>query len=600
MKKMLCCAFFLLILGHCVTVFAQCPSPSVIYGSRKTPLIEELGANRYGLTRSWYNQVRVHRAVAEVEHFLLHQGTIFAVSTDSRLHAIDAETGATLWIESLGLPSVICQMPSANSRMVGLIAGMDLIILDRVTGKRIFETAIHGVVGSGCVLSEKYVYVPQVTGRIMAWPLVEVVEESLLDAPADETPVDVDEERDAHDEALARIKQAVESAKAALIEKDPPKETPTLRLEAPKSIPVECQSFGTVFAPPEIATQNYLDEYVSWPTIQGDLYIGSIGESTRDQFDLLYKARISPQAMFFQFNSAVESDWVVRRDIYFRPTYCPPIFLDENGFLDENPDNPIVPKVKTFKNRNDTTDIFGQESLEDESEEDASENERAIPNMVLVGNAAGYVVAVNDLDGSVLWSYAMTNPVSQRVAAIKNRVYACSFGGGMYALEAKTGKELWFSPGVENFIAESANHIYVTNIRREIAILDRKDGKVLSAFCAIPFDYTIENHDTDRIYLVTKTGLIQSLHEIAQVTPLKHRPTSADLVAYTARLVEKARGEKSDRPRPEPVTPPSGVGSGGFEEDDSWDTDSDDDAGFGGDDSGFGSDGFDEDDFDFE
>jgi len=181
----------------------------------------------------------------------------------------------------------------------------------------------------------------------------------------------------------------------------------------------------------------------------------------------------------------------------------------------------------------------------------------------------------------VYWKFVASNPVVERVILVQNHVYACELHGGMYCLDAKSGDELWFAPGITQFIAESKEFIYATNFRREISILDpkgfeieektgRKIVRTLTTIPAVAFDFVLDNFETDRIYVGTASGLFQCLHEIYQSEPIKQRLNRIDLAEQ---LQAEIAASSEQRPKRQPVearpaTPVSvPIFGSGFEDD---------------------------------
>ena len=613
MKNLFCISLFLMTLGQCIIAWGQSASPFSAVQTRKVPLFVEQEVQRFGLTRSWFNQIALDQRKFSIRHVLLQDGTVFIVSCDARLHAIDAETGATLWVVEVGDQETICMAPSANSRMVGLLGGTNLQIFDRKTGRKLWENTVSGVPGAGCVLSEKHVYLPLASGRILAWPLEEEILKRSL-PPELEDAQNGGQPQDAHDRVLAELRLALDEIRASLREKVPPVAEDPFRLKPPTFIPMECQSFGLSLIQPIITAETETDEYLVWPTVHGDVYFGSIGESVKNTFALLYRVRIAPQA--YSYDSApfatennrpistsqgLSYDWVAPRTIASQLTYSPRQVLSkeesEKNVPQEEMDDPFAKRVTARSKfaapqfgdfddddifggfEEDDDDLFGNFEEEDEEESffpeeegearnnlfgpvpaqnglqndlvaSQTENgEEIIPSMILVGNVAGFVVAINDFNGEVIWKFVAANPVYQRVVIVKKHVYACTLHGGMYCLNAKDGEELWYTEGITQFIAESNDYVYALNFRREIAILDRKTGRVQTTLPVMPFDFFLENHETDRIYAGTENGLLQCLREIHLPDPVKHRPNRKDLAEQLQAAIAEA-GEQRATSRP--------------------------------------------------
>ena len=633
MKNLFWTALFLVTLGQCTVTWGQSAPPFSAVQTRKTPLFVEREVQRFGLTRSWFNQISVDQKRYSVKHVLLQDGTLFAVSDDAQLHAIDAETGATLWVAELGDQGTVCMAPAANSRMVAVLGGTNLQIFDRITGRKLWENQVSGTPGAGCALSERHVYLPLISGRILAWPLEEAVAQRLLPPEIEDVQAKV-QPKDDHERVLVELSSALDEIRASLREKAPPVAKEPFRLKPPTFIPMECQSFGETLIQPIITRETETDEYLVWPTVRGDVYFSCIGETVKNVFTLLYRVRIAPQAFSFDSVGGISVDWVAPRTVLSQAIYSPQQVLpkeissdtpeelqeegkgeaadpfavksnvqskfaapqdfdfgdeeeEENvfsgGFDEEEEEQPLPKPTRPSEN------VLAPEPAENTFQDDltasiAESDEEIIPSMILVGNVAGFVAAINDSNGELLWKFIATHPVIERVIIVKNHVYACALRAGMYCLNAKNGDELWYTEGIVQFIAESNHYVYALNSRREIAILDRKTGQVQTTIPVMPFDFFLDNYETDRIYAGTNNGLFQCLHEIPLTDPLKHRLNRMDLAEQLQTAIAETREQQPiRRPPATPSTVPTSVPDfgGGF--------DSSEESPFGGTDEDFPS-----------
>ena len=604
MNKLFWTAMFLLTLGQCTIGLGQTAPPFSSVQSRKVPLFIEREVERFGLTRSWFNQLSLNQERNKVKYTLLQDGTLFVVTDDARLHALDAENGATLWISELGDPGTICMAPAANSRMVAVLGGTNLQIFDRKTGRKIWENTVSGIPGAGCALSEKHIYLPLTSGRILAWPLEEEKPKKTIQPELEQSSQAPPE--NVHAQVLLELQLALDGIRAELKEAAPPVPEEPFRLKAPTFIPMECQSYGLALIQPVVASETLLDENLVWPTVHGDVYFGGIGESVKNHFTLLYRVRISPQAFSYDSSRGISVDWVAPRTIISPPFYSPQQVLEKKNTkttdaiesANEQTGKKIsgspIAQRSNIKSKiaspqfgdEEEEDIFASgddeetvehsdfgtsEALADPSEEETTQpqvSERSetisdkgvliegtesdkdiIPSMVLVGNVAGFVVAISDANGEVLWKFVAANPVVERVVIVKDHVYACSVNGGMYCLDARNGSEIWYVKGIEHFLAESGNALYAVNTRREITIMNRETGQVITTIPALAIDQFIDNCETDRIYAVTNNGLLQCLREINLTEPVKHRLNRIDLAAQVqAEMKEATQQVQSRRP----------------------------------------------------
>ncbi len=82
-------------------------------------LVPEATAARHGLTRPWFAQVELDSAREHVRSVILYEGVLYVQTDAATVHAIDAETGKTLWSKQVGLPERPEHGPGCQGRHVG-------------------------------------------------------------------------------------------------------------------------------------------------------------------------------------------------------------------------------------------------------------------------------------------------------------------------------------------------------------------------------------------------------------------------------------------------------------------------------------------------
>jgi hypothetical protein len=139
----------------------------------RSGLISQGEARSIGLKRSWFAHAQVDPGHSRVVHWVLSGDQLFLVTGAGAIQALDANTGQTLWTATVGNPDYPSFGPGSNDQLVALLNGSTLYLLDRKKGHLVAERRVGGAPGAGPVLSEKYVFVPLVTGRIEGYPLDE-------------------------------------------------------------------------------------------------------------------------------------------------------------------------------------------------------------------------------------------------------------------------------------------------------------------------------------------------------------------------------------------------------------------------------------------
>ena len=462
---------------------------------KDSPLFTNRMVERHGLIPAWFNQIPIDPMRHKALHGILEGGTLFLVSDDAKLHAVDAETGKSLWTRSFGERGMSYLEPAANSRVVAVLNDVELFIFNRKNGKQVFQARLPGAAATGCELSEYYAYIPLMSGRVIAFPLEDnqpIYNEDAIPTKSTEAadsegttataPAAASQSEDA---ILSRIVKSFEETKQSVMaEPEAPKPEPEVALRGPLGIPMACQSFGNILTKPLVSTQlisfapngrpQMHQEILTWVTDHGSLFAAGIEGFSQEKFDLRYLVDSKAESYFLDKTRIAQREWNKGNEIVARPTanQCePPIYFD-----------------------NRAQDVV-------------------IPSLVVVGSRSGYVFAVRDRLGEVFWQFAANGPIVEQIAVIGKDVYCPTFPTGMHALELTTGKEKWFTPGIKKFIAASVKRLYVLDANANLIVLNRETGTRISSFDVRSIDQCLFNIETDRIYFVNESGLVQCLKE---------------------------------------------------------------------------------------
>ncbi len=485
MKRMLMMATPFIFLAAMISDLSAAPG---------VPLLNDRQIQHLGLTRAWFNQVKMDTATSRVADVSLF-GDLLLVTTDrGKLHAMDSQTGQTLWTNQVGEPHRITLQPGANKKLVGVINGMHLYLLRRSDGKILRTQKLVSGAGSGCALSEKYVYLPMLTGMLYGYELVEAESASpILE--------EIQKDLDLTPEQIERLY-------------GPPEERQTeYQLAQDVPPPVATAFFGRGLIPPIIGREMQTEEFVAWPTDRGILFLGH-NDTRNGKMTLRYSVDLEPQTVYLDPSHLSRTEFQRPNAISALPVYSQP-----------------------------------------------DPSELGSPSLMIVGTQEGFVYALNDRDGKIFWQFSTGDPVVERVAVIQDRVYVPTQSEGMYCLDNKTGEMIWWVPNIVRFVSASKDHLYVMNQLDQLVVLDSEKGVPLEHFDSLAYDHELYNIQTDRIYLVTATGLVQCLHESGLGEPIEHRFTKEQIAEAEAKLIEerkKAFTGGTTQPAPDEEAPPQG------------------------------------------
>jgi hypothetical protein len=190
------------------------------------------------------------------------------------------------------------------------------------------------------------------------------------------------------------------------------------------------------------------------------------------------------------------------------------------------------------------------------------------------GSSDGYVYAVLERGGDLQWKFATSDPVFDSPVVIEDRVYVTTELGGMFCLNAKTGKQIWWAPEVLHFVAKGKQRVYVADKLGRLRILDARNGATLDSLPTSAMPIKVSNGQTDRIYLATEGGIVQCLREVEQTAPVvfneSRKPLPDDEQPKAVAKLKPKSGDAGapkvahDRPAPKKPAPKKDDAGAGF------------------------------------
>lgn len=166
--------------------------------------------------------------------------------------------------------------------------------------------------------------------------------------------------------------------------------------------------------------------------------------------------------------------------------------------------------------------------------------------LIYVIALSGELYAVDELQGTLVWRYMTGYSTDRAPAAVADRLFVASEEPMLHCVDASTGLPKWMAPSISQFAAVSKSHVYGVDRYGTIHVLSVADGAPVAR---IPTGGTIDalvNDQTDRLFLISESGLIQCLHEIGADTPTDYAKASDGALPPPAGETE---------PATEPTTP---------------------------------------------
>ena len=102
----------------------------------------------------------------KIEKFTLPETSLYTITSDGHVTAIDADTGRTRWMTDVGNTRHTTAGIGANNDYVAAVLGTNVYCLEAETGKILFTQQCRSSPASSPAASDEYVYVPLTNGRV--------------------------------------------------------------------------------------------------------------------------------------------------------------------------------------------------------------------------------------------------------------------------------------------------------------------------------------------------------------------------------------------------------------------------------------------------
>lgn len=175
-----CAALLFVTIGLVQSAAAQ-TSPARI--------VDQRVAARHGLKRAWFTQLAIDPSRTRLLDLKLDRGTLFALSEQSIVQALDANTGRVLWTTEVGNPRLITYPPGVGEKHVAVINGTTVYVLDRATGALQWKHGTRGSPAAGPAINEEAVFCANMNGQLEVYSLVDSDHRGLANLRIDGRPL---------------------------------------------------------------------------------------------------------------------------------------------------------------------------------------------------------------------------------------------------------------------------------------------------------------------------------------------------------------------------------------------------------------------------
>ncbi|QDT67255.1 Serine/threonine-protein kinase AfsK [Planctomycetes bacterium MalM25] len=184
----------------------------------------------------------------------------------------------------------------------------------------------------------------------------------------------------------------------------------------------------------------------------------------------------------------------------------------------------------------------------------------AVEDSLYFANERGVIYALDAERARPLWRTSVGSSVSRPVVGVGDAVFVPADGPTLHSFDRKSGDHTWIVDGPSEVVSVSPERVYAVTPVGELAVLDRKTGRPLASWPAGGALRPVTNTQTDRLFFVSESGLIQCFHESALTEPVYHGddPAQAEPADAPAEEGEPA-ADTPDAPADQPA--------GGFDDD---------------------------------
>ena len=141
----------------------------------------------------------------------------------------------------------------------------------------------------------------------------------------------------------------------------------------------------------------------------------------------------------------------------------------------------------------------------------------------------GYIYAIDEVLGSIYWEYSTGSSISQSPLAVDDAVYFVSDNDELYKVDSKSGETpaSWPKsiPGIHRVVGAANEFIYTIDSFGNLVAIRADTGSRAYSF-HVGDSMDVLNSQTDRLFLVSRSGAIQCLRQNNLTHPKFNVPVS--------------------------------------------------------------------------
>jgi len=151
--------------------------------------------------------------------------------------------------------------------------------------------------------------------------------------------------------------------------------------------------------------------------------------------------------------------------------------------------------------------------------------------VIYASSSSGYVYAIQEIQegvGTQKWRYSTGEVITRSPAIFGDHAYVTTENSTLHCLNANTGTLVWKAPNVAQLVGASKSRVYGLDRSGNLTLFDKATGLFQGRLATSGSTSAILNNRSDRLYLMSRSGLIQCLHEIDSVEPFLHDEQPAE------------------------------------------------------------------------
>ncbi|MDD3468638.1 MAG: PQQ-binding-like beta-propeller repeat protein [Thermoguttaceae bacterium] len=447
-------------------------------------LISKGIALQSGLTRMWFAQASCDSANT-LRNISINDTMLLIQGRDGSLEAMDGETGRHLWNASDRVRGTAFTVPGVCRRMIAVISGTRLFVLNRENGKLLWQVSMANAGTTAPMISNFRIVVPLMDGRLATWPVIPEIEwaERLED------------------------EKAANPTKASQINAE---KWTNLRLD--KKMYDEASHFvslGSVENPVVATLRLPGSEFYVWTSDKGLVYVSKLYTNRNG-------LNIQPV-----FQTTLETP-TTRQIAYVPPKGYP---------IDRAAAMALVEKQNAAGAGNKAVETNGAGNAGQATGTDEVTmrvTPEGVPQLSLDGDLGaivivderGLVYAFDLRTGVIRWRNSIQSRPLDHPVAIGRQIFVHSTLGGTFCIDGDSGEVVWNVKEPLRFIAASATRFYGEDSLGRISIRSLADGSPIGMLPTTLQHTKLVNTQTDRIYIAAQDGLVQCFCETAQESPI--------------------------------------------------------------------------------